>query len=439
MWKKCFLKTCFLLTVCLNGYSNDAAIAPHPLSTPSSPLNVNPSLPAVPEKVVPSLNPATPPPASPSTVVNKNVKKETIKISCIFNTTGWLSAIGIPGEMGARLAVSEINRDGGVLGRQLELIQDNPGSNVGAVDAIARKIASDPAISIIMGINNTETAEEAIPLLAPYKKLIVISGATYPNLPSLAPGLVLMVCFGDNTQAAAAAQYAYNKLGAKTAYLLVQKNDPFSAHLSHYFKQSYQRLKGKILLEDQYDKLDTNLNDQIARLKSLPVPPELIYLAGKGDSIPIVISRLRTAGFYQYIFGGDSFDTQDLRSKTGPEFNGIYFTAHADMSPNNPDKKVQKFLINFEAMYKQTTTSSFAGLGYDTVFLIAKAIQAARSTEYNKVRDAFLNIKNYNGVTGMISYVNGNPIPIKTVFIISQTNGDRKLVDKVIPTDVPKY
>jgi len=439
MWKKSFLLSCFFMALSLDSYSNEAALAPHgpsrDVSTPTPPQPADTPPPSIPKLAAP---PQTPSPA-PQKTVNKNVKKEAIKISCIFNTTGKLSSIGIPGEMGAKLAVSEINQLGGVLGRSIELVQDNPGSNIGAIDAISRKIASDPSISIVMGINHSETAEEIIPLLAPYKKLIVISGATYPNLPSLAPGFVLMVCFGDNTQAAAGAQYAYNKLGAKTAYLLVQNNDQFSEHLAHYFKQSYQRLNGKILLEDRFDVADSTLNAQIARLKALPIAPELIYLAAKGDSIPLVISKLRNAGFHQYIFGGDSFDAQDMIAKIGAEFSGIYFTAHADMSPNNPDRKVQKFLANFQLMYKVSTRSSFAGLGYDTVFLIAKAIQAARTTESTKVREAFLQIKNYNGVTGMISYINNNPIPLKTVFIISQSNGERTLVDKVIPTNVPKY
>lgn len=368
-------------------------------------------------------------------------KKDPIKIAAIYSLTGRFSSVGVPGSEGAQLAVKEINDAGGVLGRPLQLILEDSRSRPEIVVQIVKKLAVDKDISIVIGLNDTDLAAASIPPLATAKKLFITTGATSPKLPVMAPGYVILACFGDNTQAAAAAEYSWNKLGGKTAYVLYEKTTEYPRLLSHYFKQSFVRLGGKIILEDSFDSADgnTNIKSQITKLKDLPTDPDIIYLAAQPEDVYGLIKEIRDAGFYQNIVGGDSYDTDDFLKKITPSTNDIFYTTHAYISKTNPSPKVAKFITSFQAAYNKTPETSFSAVSYDAVHLLAKAMQNAKSVEPTKVRDAFLRIQNYDGLSGVISYVQNNPIPLKTVFVIRIENGTRVLADKIIPKAVPKF
>ena len=80
---------------------------------------------------------------------------------------------------------------------------------------------------------------------------------------------------------------------------------------------------------------------------------------------------------------------------------------------------------------------AFAALGYDTVNLLAQAIADAKSNDPAAILSALAAIKNFEGVTGTISYSNGSRIPLKSVTIIEVKAGTLNLAIQLLPDQVP--
>ena len=82
-----------------------------------------------------------------------------------------------------------------------------------------------------------------------------------------------MACFGDNTQAAAGAEYAFGTLEAKTAWLLFDDTTDYTVLLARYFRERYTELGGVIVGDDIYAGGTVDFSDQIARILALPRRP----------------------------------------------------------------------------------------------------------------------------------------------------------------------
>lgn len=350
-----------------------------------------------------------------------------IQIGVIYNLSGRQAPLDDYSLAGAKLAVAEINAAGGVLGRPLQLVIENGQTQPEIIQQAAKNLAADSNIVAVMGLNDTDMALAAIPTLAAGKKLFITSGATSPNLPNTAPGWVFLACFSDNEQAAAAADFVFNHLADKSVFLIHQIDNAYPQLLSNYFTQRFQQLGGTISAKISFDLNHSDIQTDLNNLHSQTDQAKIIYLAAGPTVTMKIINEIRQAGFKQPIIGGDSFDSNLLQKLTTVIPGTIYFTTHAFIEPQNSNVTVQKFIHLYQATYHKPPDSSFAGLGYDTVSLLAQAISQAKSTDPAKIRSALLQINNFDGVTGTISY-QGTSIPKKSIAIVEMQKGQRTLV-----------
>jgi branched-chain amino acid transport system substrate-binding protein len=107
------------------------------------------------------------------------------------------------------------------------------------------------------------------------------------------------------------------------------------------------------------------------------------------------------------------------------------------MDPQLGTEAVKKFIAAYQAEYGNPPENAFAGLGYDTVKLVAAAVTHAKSDDPKAIREALQETKNLHGVTGVISYQPGSRIPQKGVTIILVKDGKFTLAAEVVPQSVP--
>jgi len=98
---------------------------------------------------------------------------------------------------------------------------------------------------------------------------------------------------------------------------------------------------------------------------------------------------------------------------------------------------VKKFIAAYQAEFKIAPENAFAGLGYDTVKLLADAIKRAGSADPKAIRTALQATKDLPGVTGSISYNEGSRIPQKGVAVILVKDGKFTLAQELVPQKVP--
>ena len=175
-----------------------------------------------------------------------------VRIGAIYNLTGDQSALDSPSLDGARLAVERINAHGGLLGRRVELLErDGQTSEANVRRAAASLVAS--GVSAIVGLSDTDQVLAAAPIAARAGVPFVTSGATSPRLTEQVPDWLFLACFGDNTQAAASAQYASDRLGARTAAVLYDKDMDYTRLLAKYFTRSLRAQGGRVLVSADFE------------------------------------------------------------------------------------------------------------------------------------------------------------------------------------------
>jgi branched-chain amino acid transport system substrate-binding protein len=148
------------------------------------------------------------------------------------------------------------------------------------------------------------------------------------------------------------------------------------------------------------------------------------------------VRKLRAAGFGQPIMGGDSFDNPQLVGAAEESGGGVYFTTHAALGLPHSTPAMRRFSAKYAAAYGRSPENAFAALGYDTVNLVAKAIRRAKSAAPDKVRDALLQLRAFNGVTGPSSYAGDTFVPVKSVTVVA-VGREAELAMQITPIYVP--
>ena len=360
-----------------------------------------------------------------------------IKIGAIYNLTGGMASLDVPSANGAKLAAKEINEAGGVLGRQIDLIVYDGKTDAATIGNAATQLVESDKVSAMIGFSDTDMTLAAAPIAAKAGMVFVTSGATSPRLPDQVPDYLFLAAFGDNVQAAAGAEFAYDQLNAKTAYLLYDKGMEYTLGLAKYFKERFTEKGGQIVLEDTYQTGDKDYSAQITKLKGFGTAPDIVFISSGPDEIGTIVKQFRDAGVDQPIVGGDGYDTPLLTEIAGPASNNVYFTTHSLMDAELGTDAVKKFISAYQAEYNTPPENAFAGLGYDTVKLLADAIKRAGSDDPKAIRDALQATQKLPGVTGEISYQPGVRVPQKGVTVILVKDGKFTLAGEVVPEKIP--
>jgi branched-chain amino acid transport system substrate-binding protein len=358
-------------------------------------------------------------------------------LGAVYNLSGGQESLDQPSWNGAQLAAAQINAGGGLLGRPVELLVADGRTDATALAAASAQLL-ERKVSALLGLSDTDAVLAAAPPAAAQATLFLTSGATSPKLPEQVPNYLYLVCFGDNDQAAAGAEYAREILKAGSSYVLFDNTSDYTVLLGQYFAQSFAEQAGVVALSADYagSAGAADLSAQIAVLKALSALPDMLYIAAQPDDVATIVTQFRNAGIAQPIVGGDSYDTGSLL-QLGDLAHDVYYTTHALLVADSPDAAVRQFVADYHAAYGHPPENAFAGLGYDTVMLLADTIRRAGRATRPAIVATLPTTRDFNGVTGAISYDGDSHIPRKTVSVVRVAGGERQLAAQLVPSHVP--
>lgn len=360
----------------------------------------------------------------------------TIKIGGGFALTGEESALDLPAANGAKLAVKEINANGGVNGSQIDLIIHDSQYKMDVTAQTAKQFVEQDKVPVFVGYTDSDSVLASGPTFQDAKIPYITVGATSPKLPSQVGDMVFLAAFGDNVQAAVGAEYSYDKFG-HNAYFLWDKGVEYTTLLGQYFKTRFTELGGTIALEESYDDAATDFSAQITKIKALSPAPDFYYVAAMPYNIGPIVKQFRDAGITGPIVGGDGYDTPDLVAVAGSSTSNVFFTTHALMDATGGTDGIKKFIAAYKTEYGNDPENAFAALGYDSIYLMVDAIKRAGSTDSAAVKAAIESTKDFPGITGSITFAAGEHVPQKGVTVIAVENGQFTLGAEVVPVKVP--
>lgn len=357
-----------------------------------------------------------------------------VTLGAVFNTSGSQAGLDRASLLGAELAVERVNGEPtGLLGKKVQLVAIDGQSDTEVLNAKTEAlIESHPELSALFGLSDTDLLLAAAPVAARHKLPFLTSGATSPDLSAQVPNYLFLACFGDNVQAAAGAEWAFQTLPAKRTVVLFDSTSVYTRNLKKYFEAGFRSVGGHLAEIRGYD--PAVVSEQT--IADLP-EADLIYLAAHvAEDAVKVVQLLREAGNNKPILGGDGYDMQQFWSGH-PEVAGVYFTTHAYLGKENRDSVVRTFRAAYEQANPGEEPDAFTALGYDAAGLLLNAIRTAESGDPPAVLAALAATEKYHGVTGTISFTNGSRIPTKSVAIIEVREGAYVFHGQFMPTSVP--
>ncbi len=350
---------------------------------------------------------------------------EPIKITAIYSLTGNGAFSNRPSVLGVRIAVDEINRTGGLLGRKINLvILDNMSTPIGSSLAANQAVASgtDAIIGAAWSSHSIAIAQVAqknrIPMISNF--------STSPKLTRIG-NYIFRVCYTDKFQGKIMAEFARTELKAKTAIVFVDLTSDFSLDLSHIFQGHFKAMGGQILREIDYKADQKTYTTQIRQAAAQKA--DVVFLSGHDESGTIA-AQLQKAGVQSIPIGGDGWDAQSFFLFGGNQLKQGYYCSHWSQSS---ERKVSK---RFAALYKHKPYFGVgSALAYDAVMVLASAIKKAGVVDREKIRNSLQHLDSYDGVTGTIKF-DANGDPVKSVVLMQIVNGKPVYLKSLAPLDV---
>lgn len=334
------------------------------------------------------------------------VKKEehTIKIGVTLPLTGDAAIWGQSQKDGYDLALSQINAKGGINGKKIVLIyEDDRGLPKDGVAALQKLINVDK-IRLLTGVANSSVALAYIPIINEHKILFISSGASSPKLTG-ASKYFFRTWPSDIAEALAMAKYAHGELKLNRIAILYINND-YGIGLSEPFKSTFESLGGKIVSSENLEQGATDFRTQLSKIKV--GNPEAIYLAGNPVEMGRAIRQMRELGIRNQILSISTLNDKEVFKIAG--VNAIEGTIITDASfdPQSNDPAAQKFMRNFKAQFNHEP-GILANTAYDALMILAHAIEQV-STDPDKLAPYLHSMKDYEGVSGKISFSEGGDV-----------------------------
>lgn len=346
----------------------------------------------------------------------KPTATQGIEIGFYGALTGPEATFAISGRNGAKLAIDEINRAGGVLGKKLDLLSEDDRNEASeAISAVTKLITRDHVVALI-GENASSRTIAAASTAQTYQVPMVSPTSTAVEVTKKGD-YIFRVCFIDPSQGKALALFATQNLKAQTAAILIDSKSDYSVGLADAFKTQFVTHGGRVVSEAKYAEGDSDFSAQLTSIRA--EKPDVLFVPGYYTDAGLIARQARGLGVNSTLLGGDGWDSPKLAEIGGASVEGAYFSNH--YSVDDPSPTVRGFVEAYRKAYA-TDPDSIAASSYDAARIVVDAIRRAGSTEGKRVRDALAATKDFPGVTGSIT-MDADRNPTKLPVILKVVNG----------------
>ncbi len=331
---------------------------------------------------------------------------------------------------GAELAALQLNGEGGVHGREIEIIARGNLSDIDQAAAVAEELIIREGVSAIVGPNRSNYAIAIGPVAQRHGIPMVTTTATNPYV-TAAGDFVFMAAFTDDFQGKVMATFATQDLGAKTAAVLTRRESIYSEGLSQTFIDNFTALGGEIAHAQSYMRGDTDFTAQLTAIAE--AAPDVFFLPGFAAEIPLVVEQAKALGITGILLGGDSWDNAPLIADNSQILEGSFFSSlfSADIAPGDLGEDVDRFITAYTSIF-EVAPAGGAALGYDGVRLVVQAMRRAEDLTPTTVRDALAATMDYSGATFISSY-NENRHPNKSAVVNQIVSGEARFYKLIEP------
>jgi branched-chain amino acid transport system substrate-binding protein len=307
--------------------------------------------------------------------------------------SGPASASGQSINNAATLARDEINGNGGINGRQIELLVEDDKGESGQFTQAIGKLISQAKVSAILApgvgaADKAAVAQAKVPVLT-------LSGAQVEE--SQAGDYCFAIASAYSSQGADMGKYAANNLNAKRAAILLAE-DSGDGLLAKSFEDNFTKLGGQITARQSYAPGTKTFKDQLKAAAA--TEPEVIYLPGTFQEAGVIAREAKELGIKAVLLGTDGWNNPKLFELGGSALDGSYITG--PYSADDPTQANRDFTSAYKKRFGSAPDQT-AALAYDAIKLLSDAFKRAGTADGAKLRDAIAQTAKFSGLTGVIT------------------------------------
>lgn len=356
-----------------------------------------------------------------------SARKSTIKIGINAPLTGDIPKVGEGTKYAALMWLEDIEKAGGleVGGKKYEvelIIEDNESKAESAVKATTKMITQDDVLAIV-GPQSSKQAVPAGEVANKYQTVMISPWSTNPNT-TLDRPYVFRGCFLDPFQGPVVANFITEEFGFTKAAVLYDVASDYPKGLAEVFKEAWEKKHGagSVVAYESFTTKDTDFSSQLTTI--VKSGAQVLFTPQYYNEVPLIVQQAKNLGWTGPIVGSDSWGSAETTELCGEACHGLFFSSH--YAAAGAKGKTKEFIDRYSKAYGYVP-DDVAALTWDALLLAQQAIQDTGKLtgkiekDRTAVRDALAKIKNFEGITGNMTFTEEGD-PIKCAVIVKINN-----------------
>jgi len=335
--------------------------------------------------------------AAPALIGRAGAQGATLKIGMCAPVTGPAAEQGRYAQTGAKIALDAVNKAGGVLGKQVELIiEDDQTTNPGIVLAFSKLAAQDDIVAFLGSIRSTQVHAMAPDVLKLGKPVMI--GGTDPALTHMGNQWLFRFRPNDSYSGRVLADYGVNTLGKKK-WAIVHSTDAFGTAGGKALTEALGKIGATVALDQGYANQSQDFTPVVLAVKQSGADILGSYFTFEND-LGIFARQLRQLGVNIPYVGSPSIVNVSALKLAGPALYGTFGVADYAEDSSEASKAYGK-LYREAAKVPPDNQSAWT---YDAITILCASINKAGKTDPQAIREAILATKNFAGAEGTYNF-----------------------------------
>jgi branched-chain amino acid transport system substrate-binding protein len=329
---------------------------------------------------------------------------DPIRIGSVLSVTGPAAFLGDPQLKTLELYVEKLNSEGGVLGRKLELIHYDDGSDAAKANGFTKRLIENDKVDIILGGTSTG-ATMAMAALVEKAEVPFISFAGAVVI--VEPTKKWMFKTPHTDRMAAEKVFDDMKKRGISKVGLLSETSGFGQSGRKEAQAVATKYGITLVADETYGPRDTDVTAQLTKMKSAP-GIQAIFVFGFGQGPAVVTKNYAQLGMNLPHYESHGVASDEYKRLSGTAANGVRLPSPAlliadQLAATDPQQKIVTSYAKTYALRWKEHPSTFGGYAFDGLLIAVDAIKRAGSTDKGKIRDAIEQTKNLIGTSGMFS------------------------------------